>query len=261
MSDKGKAPHPDDGGADERVEGRNPVLEALRGPRKVRRVFISAGSEKKAALKEIITLAGSTGVPVEEIDRRRLDDMSMTSSPQGVVAQVQPYPYLSLGELLDSVKRVILPMVLVLDGVEDPRNLGSLIRTSDAVGMHAVVIAKHRSASVTPVVASASAGAVEHVRLARVPNIAEALRRLKDAGLWTFGAREDADNPYYKADMGLPLAIVLGGEGKGLSRLTVELCDFLVSIPMSGKVDSLNVAVAGAVLMFEAARRRGSGVK
>jgi 23S rRNA (guanosine2251-2'-O)-methyltransferase len=261
MSAKKRAPQAEDIGTDERVEGRNPVLEALRGPRAVRRVFISSGLEKKAALKEIITLAESARVPVEEIDRRRLDDMSSTSAPQGVVARVAPYPYLSLGELLDSLKGATSPMVLVLDGVEDPRNLGSLIRTADATGMHAVVVAKHRSAAVTPVVASASAGAVEHVKLARVPNIAESLRRLKDAGLWVFGAREDADNPYYKADMGLPLAIVLGGEGKGLSRLTVELCDFLISIPMSGNVSSLNVSVAGAVLMFEAAMRRGSGEK
>lgn len=243
-------------GSGERVEGRNPVLEALRGPREVKRIYVGKGAGKSPSIEEIFALAGNAGIPVEEIDRRRLEDMSRTASPQGVIADVEPYTYLSLGELLESVDPATSPMVLLLDGVEDPRNMGSLIRTADAAGVSAVVIGKHRAAAVTPVVASASAGAVEHVRLARVPNIPEALRRLKDKGLWVFGAEEGASTPYYEADLGLPLAIVLGGEGKGLSRLAAELCDFLVSIPMHGRVSSMNVSAAGAVLMFEAARRR-----
>lgn len=245
-------------GMQEQVEGRNPVLEALRGPREVHVVYIASGVGRKGALEEILAACERQGVPVHDIPRQRLDAMAVTNAPQGVVASVAPYRYAELDEILAADGVEAAPLVLVLDGVEDPQNLGSLLRVADAAAANGVIIARRRSASVTAAVAKASAGAVEHVRVAQVSNIASTLTMLKRQGLWVVGAEAKGGVPYWELDMRVPLALVLGGEGKGLSRLARERCDHLAGLPMLGRVSSLNVANAGAVLVYEVVRQRSS---
>ncbi len=245
-------------GIQEQVEGRNPVLEALRGPREVHVVHIASGVGRKGALAEILTACERQGVPVREVSRERLDAMAVTTTPQGIVASVSLYRYAELDEILATGGVAAAPLVLVLDGVEDPRNLGSLLRVVDAAAVDGVILAKRRSARVTAAVAKASAGAVEHVSVAQVSNIASTLTILKRQGFWVVGAEAKGGVPYWEVDLTVPLALVLGGEGKGLSRLVRERCDHLAGLPMLGRVSSLNVANAGAVLVYEAVRQRSS---
>jgi 23S rRNA (guanosine2251-2'-O)-methyltransferase len=240
----------------DQVEGRNPVLEALRGRREVFEVYIAKIADRSQQIEEIITLAKSAGVPVKDASRERIDAMARTRAPQGVIAKLEPYTYLDLAELLVRVSSAQLPLVLLLDGVEDPQNLGALLRVAETAGVDAVVIPSKRSVGVTPVVAKASAGAVEHVVIAQVSSMPAALDRLKGAGLIICGAEADEGVAYHEVDMTVPIGLVLGSEGKGLSRLVRERCDVLASLPMRGSVTSLNVAATGAVLLFEALRQR-----
>jgi len=219
------------------VEGRNPVLEALRGPRSIERLFIADGAVRSGVIADIISLASSADVPISEVPREDIDEMSLTSAHQGVIATVSPYRYSSMEELLPGAPEGGEALLLVLDGVEDPRNFGALIRVADACGAGGVVATRRRSSPLSAVVASASAGAVEHVRIARVSNLNAAIRSMKEKDVWV-------------------AALVLGGEGKGLSRLVGENCDLLVRLPMEGRVSSLNVASAGAVILYEAVRQR-----
>jgi 23S rRNA (guanosine2251-2'-O)-methyltransferase len=240
----------------EQVEGRNPVLEALRGPRRVLEVYLAAGVERKGVVARIISESGRGGIPLSEVPRRRIEEMARTSAPQGVVARVSPYRYARLEEVIPAADSGPA-LLLALDGVEDPHNLGSLLRIADAVAADGVVVARRRSAQVTEAVAKASAGAVEHVRIARVANMARTLSRLKEEGLWIVGAEAEGSVPYWELDLTGPLVLLLGGEGKGLGRLVKERCDFLAGLPMMGGVSSLNVAAAAAVLAYEALRQRG----
>ncbi len=233
------------------------MLEALKGPRKVYVVYVADGLTG-GVIGSVRKLAGEKGVPVKVIPRDDLDRMASTEAAQGVLARVAPYRYFELEDVLAAAKGR-KPLLLALDGVEDPQNLGSLLRVADATGVDGVVVTRRRTAPVGPSVAKASAGAVEHVRLARVSNMAGALEKLKNEGLWVTGADCGSLDPYNTVDMTLPLVVVLGGEGKGLSRLVRERCDFLVSVPMRGRVTSLNVATAGAVLLYEAVRQRAGG--
>jgi 23S rRNA (guanosine2251-2'-O)-methyltransferase len=244
----------------DQVEGRNPVLEALRGPREVHEIYVAKVAERTPEIEEIINLARAAGVPVKDASRDRIDAMSRTSTPQGIIARVEPYRFLDLAELLDGVSSSPLPLVLVLDRIEDPQNLGALLRVAETAGVDAVVVPGKRSAGITPAVAKASAGAVEYVKVARVSSLSAAVERLKAAGLWVAGAEAGEGVPYYELDMTVPLAIVLGSEGQGLSRLVKESCDSLVSLPVKGRVGSLNVSTAGAVLLYEAVRQRTAGV-
>ncbi|MBU4241128.1 MAG: 23S rRNA (guanosine(2251)-2'-O)-methyltransferase RlmB [Actinobacteria bacterium] len=242
--------------SDDRVEGRNPVLEALRGPRDVGRVYIAEGTNRSGIVEEIIGLAGQGGAPVISLSREEFSRMARTSSPQGILASVSRYRYATLDELTGGFKDGRTPLVLILDGVEDPRNFGSLLRVADAVGASGVIIARRRSSPVTAVVAKASAGAVEHVTVAKVASITGTLLRMKDEGLWVVGADAGSDELYYRLDLTVPVAVVLGGEGKGLRRLVKERCDYLARLPMSGRISSLNVSTAAAALLFEALRQR-----
>jgi 23S rRNA (guanosine2251-2'-O)-methyltransferase len=231
----------------ETVYGIRPVVEALEsGRRKVFEVIDAVGSE------EVARAAGARGVEVKRTSRRRIEELARGGAHQGVAARVEPYPYSGLEEILSTPE----PLVLVLDGVTDPRNLGAVLRAADAAGASGVVIPKDRAVGVTAAAVKASAGASEHVRVARVTNLGRALDTMKRAGLWVYAA-EAGGTPYTELDLAGAVALVLGSEGRGVRRLVREGCDGTVSIPMLGAVESLNVSVASAVLLYEARRRRG----
>jgi 23S rRNA (guanosine2251-2'-O)-methyltransferase len=240
--------------------GRNAVREAIKSGRSIDRVLVT--TEHDGSLGEIVTLARERKLVVREVDRKKLDELCMpfghggkTANHQGVVAYAAGVTYCELTDILDLAEvRGEAPFVIVLDGVEDPHNLGSIIRSADCAGAHGVVIGKRRSASVTAAAVKASAGATEYVKIARVVNISAALQQLKSAGLWVAGADMAGGDMRTQALKG-PLALVIGNEGEGLSKLVRDNCDFLVSIPMQGHIDSLNAGVAAAVLMFEKKRQ------
>ena len=240
----------------EMIEGRNAVLEALRAGRALDKVYIARGETDKA-LAHIAGLARERGVSVSDCDRRKLDAMSVTKAHQGVIAVCAVREYASLDDILALAEsRGEAPFVVVCDEISDPHNLGAIIRSAECVGAHGVVIPKRRSAGLTAVVGKTSAGAAEHLPVARVANISAALQELKDRGLWVYGAAAEGSSPMWETDLTGPLALVIGSEGEGLGRLVRERCDFLVSIPLRGKVGSLNASPAAAVLMYEVLRQK-----
>jgi len=234
--------------------GINPVYEALRSSRcQIRDILVAKGKNPQG-LEKIIEEARSKNIIIEEVERSRLNSITKSAHHQGIVGLLTHFEYLNLDDVFQKVSGE--PLLVVLDGLEDPRNLGALIRTANACGVWAVVIPKDRAAGITPVVAKSSAGAVFHTPLVRVVNIPSALRKLKDRGIWVMGATADAETKIFSQDLRIPLALVLGGEGKGMRSLVQRECDFLVSIPMKGKINSLNVSVAGAVILYEILRQR-----
>ena len=238
------------------IAGRQPVLEALRSGRPVEQVVLLHGI-KGSLTERIRTLAEKRGVRVTEVDRKQFRRFSGEATAQGVVALVAEYSYAGIDEILAIAEgRGEPPLLMVLDEIEDPHNLGALIRTAECAGAHGVIIPKHHSASVNQTVAKASSGASLHLPTARVANIAQTLEDLKRRGLWIIGADIAGDRLYYDADYAGPAAIVIGSEGKGMRRLVREKCDVLVRIPLFGKVESLNASVAGALILYEAARAR-----
>ena len=240
----------------EMIEGRNAVLEALRAGRALDKVYIARGETDKA-LAHIAGLARERGVSVSDCDRRKLDAMSVTKAHQGVIAVCAVREYASLDDILALAEsRGEAPFVVVCDEISDPHNLGAIIRSAECAGAHGVVIPKRRSAGLTAVVGKTSAGAAEHLPVARVANISAALQELKDRGLWVYGAAAEGSSPMWETDLTGPLALVIGSEGEGLGRLVRERCDFLVSIPLRGKVGSLNASTAAAVLMYEVLRQK-----
>ncbi|MEW8978308.1 MAG: 23S rRNA (guanosine(2251)-2'-O)-methyltransferase RlmB [Symbiobacterium sp.] len=240
------------------IEGRIPVLEALRAGRTINKLLVAKGA-REGSIREVVARAREAGVIVQEVDRERLDAMARGRNHQGVIALVAPHRYHDLDELLARAAEAGEdPLLLVLDGIEDPQNLGSLLRTADAAGVHGVIIPERRAAAVTPTVAKVSAGAVEYVPVARVTNIARTLETLKEQGYWVVGTHQDAPQLYYEARLTGPLAVVIGSEGKGMSRLVAEKCDVTVRLPMLGHVSSLNAAVAGAILLYEIRRQRST---
>ena len=229
------------------IYGVRPVIEALRSPRReVFEVLQAAGAG------EVAEAANASGVPVMRVDRVRIEELARGGVHQGVVARVGPYPYSGLDEILAAD-----PLVLLLDGVTDPRNLGAILRTADGAGASGVVVPKDRAVGVTAAAVKASAGASEHVRVARETNLRRSIDRMKQNGLWVYAAEGKGGMPYYALDLTGPVALVLGSEGRGIRRLVREGCDGAVSIPMLGTVESLNVSVAAAVLLYEARRQRG----
>lgn len=229
------------------IYGTRPVVEALRsGRRKVFEILDAVGDG------EVAKIAGARNITVRRVSRQQVEDLARGGVHQGVVARVEPYPYSGLDEILAAPD----PLVLVLDGVTDPRNLGAVLRVADGAGASGVVVPKDRSVGVTAAAVKASAGASEHVRVARETNLRRAIDRMKEAGLWVYAA-EVGETPYTKLDLSGPVALVLGSEGRGVRRLVREGCDGTVSIPMLGAVESLNVSVAAAVLLYEARRQRG----
>lgn len=242
------------------VMGRNAVREAIKSGRSIDRILVV--KELDGSLREVIGLARDRNLQIREVDRAKLDELCMPfghggkpGNHQGIVAQVPGVEYCDISDILDVAKeRNEKPFIILLDGVEDPHNLGSIIRSAECAGAHGVIIPKRRSASVTASACKASAGAVEYMKVARVSNLGGAIDRLKDEGLWIAGA-DMAGTAMDKADLKGAIGLVIGSEGEGISRLIKEKCDFLVSIPMVGRIDSLNAAVAAAVLMFEKKRQ------
>ncbi len=240
------------------VEGRNPVLEALRSGQPVRRVLVARG-EHHGAVREILALARAQGVPVEEVAPEDLARCATTRVHQGVIAETAPRGYVEVEDLLAAAERRGEPPFLVLAAeVQDPQNLGSLLRSAEAAGAHGVIVPRHRSAQLTPAVIKASAGAAAHLAVAQTGNLTRCLELLKARGLWVCGADPRGKQAYYEADLRGPLVLVVGSEGRGIPRLVLETCDFLVRIPMKGRVSSLNVAVAAAIILFEVRRQRMS---
>ena len=238
------------------IEGRNAVIEALRAGVAIDKIFIAKG-EADSSLGHIASAAREKGIVVVDADRRKLDGMSRTHSHQGVIAQAAVRAYASVDDILSAAReRGEEPLIVVCDELSDPHNLGAVIRTADAAGAHGVIIPKRRSAGLTAIVGKTSAGAVAHVPVARVPNLPALLKELKEEGIWIFGAAMDGSTPLHQADLKGPAAIVIGSEGSGLGRLVEENCDFTVSIPMFGKINSLNASAAAAVLLYEAVRQR-----
>lgn len=238
------------------IEGRNAVMEALRAGETIDKIFIQKGDTDKT-LGHIASTARAKGIVVVDADRRKLDGMSRTHSHQGVIALAAVREYATVEEILKvAADRNEKPLLVICDEISDPHNLGAVIRTAECAGAHGVIIPKRRSAGLTAVVAKASAGAVAHVPVARVANIASTLKELKDRGIWIFGTDAAGTTALYDADLRGPAAIVIGSEGFGMTRLVTENCDFLVSIPLRGKVNSLNASAAAAVLLYESVRQR-----
>ena len=239
------------------LEGRNAVMEALRAGRTIDKLYLASG-ETDHGLTRIASLAKQAGIVVTQVDRRKLDQMSITHAHQGVIAMVAAHSYVTVEQILQIAKdRGEPPLIVLCDELSDPHNLGAILRTTECVGAHGLVIPKRRSAGLTATVAKASAGAIEYLPVAKVSNMTQTIAQLKQAGIWIYGTAANGAKPLYETDLTGPAAIVIGSEGDGMSRLVAEQCDFLVSIPMKGHIDSLNASAAAAVLLYEALRQRG----
>lgn len=241
---------------DDQVEGRNSVLELLESGKDINKIFISKG-EKHGSINKIIAIAKENKVIIVEKDKRQMEELAQTENYQGVIAIVPPFEYCEIEDILNVAKeRNEDPFVLILDGIEDPHNLGSIIRTAETAGVHGIIIPKRRSASVNSTVNKVSAGAVEHMNIARVTNITDAIDKLKEAGLWICGTDVSTDKYHYNQDLTGSLGIVIGNEGNGISEKVKKNCDFLVKIPMKGKVSSLNASVSAGIIVYEAVKQR-----
>ena len=241
---------------DDQIEGRNSVLELLESGRDINKIFVTRG-EKHGSINKILAIAKERKIIVVEKDKRQMDEIAQEENYQGVIAIVPPYEYVEIEDILEYAKqKQEEPFVLILDGIEDPGNLGSIIRTAETAGIHGIIIPKRRAASVNSTVNKASAGAVEYMKIARVTNISDAIEKLKQAGLWICGTAIDTDKYYYNQDLTGPLAIVIGNEGKGIGDKVKKNCDFLVKIPMKGKVTSLNAAVSTGIIIYEAVKQK-----
>ena len=242
--------------ADGIIEGRNAVIEALRAGTTMDKIYLAKGETDKT-LGHIASKARAQGIVVVEADRRKLDGMSRTHAHQGVIALAAVREYVSVDDILaDAAAKNEPPLIVVCDEISDPHNLGAIIRTAYCAGAHGVIIPKRRSAGLTSVVAKTSAGAVSHMKVARVPNIPSLLKDLKKQGVWVFGTAANGTTGLYDADLKGAAAIVIGSEGDGMTRLAAENCDFLVSIPMKGDLNSLNASASAAILLYEAVRQR-----
>lgn len=240
----------------DQIEGRNAVLELLETGKDINKIFIANG-EKHGSINKIISIAKERKVVIVEVDRAKLNQMAMSDNHQGVIAIVPPFDYCEVEDILEEAsKKQEKPFILILDGIEDPHNLGSIIRTAETAGVHGIIIPKRRAATVNSTVYKVSAGAVEHMKIARVNNLNETIKYLKDNDIWICGTDMDAKNYYYNEKFDGPIAIVIGSEGFGMSRLVKENCDFLVKIPMKGKITSLNASVSAGIVMYEVVKQR-----
>lgn len=242
------------------IYGRNPVIEVLKSGGDIDKIYMLKGADE-GSIKKILSMAKDAGVVVTRVDERKLSDMAGNVNHQGVVAMVTDFEYSTIDEILDYAKeKEEEPFVLILDSIEDTHNLGAIIRTAEASGVHGVIIPKRRSAMVNDTVYKTSAGAVEHMKVARVTNIARAIEELQEKGLWIYGADMDGKEVYYDANMTGNIGLVIGGEDKGISPLIGKKCDVLLKIPMVGKVSSLNASVSAAILIYEIIRQRNKKI-
>lgn len=240
----------------DQVEGRNAVLELLETGKDINKIFILKG-EKHGSINKIISIAKERKIVIVEVERAKLNKIAMSDNHQGVIAIVPPFDYCEVEDILNFAKeKSEKPFILILDGIEDPHNLGSIIRTAETAGVHGIIIPKRRAATVNSTVHKVSAGAVEHVKIARVNNLNETIKYLKENDIWICGTDMDAKNYYYNEKFDGPIAIVIGSEGFGMSRLVKENCDFLVKIPMKGKITSLNASVSAGIVMYEVVKQR-----
>lgn len=237
------------------IEGRNPVIEAIKNDREIDKIMIANGA-KEGSIKKITAMAKEKNIIIQYVDRNKLDEISTSHSHQGVIANVSEYKYFELDELIQNAKdKGEDPFFIILDEITDPHNLGSIIRTADAVGAHGVIIPKRRSVHITPTVAKASAGAVEYVPVCKVTNIVNTIKILKEHGLWIAAADMDGQI-FYEQNLTGPIGLVIGSEGFGISRLVKKNCDYIVKMPMVGNVTSLNASVAGSILLYEIFKQR-----
>lgn len=239
-----------------KIEGRNPVIEALKSGRTIDKILIQSG-ERNGSVKKIIALAREKKIVITEVDKAKLDKMSVTHSHQGVIAFAAAKEYADVSDILEAARnKGEHPFIIIADDLTDPHNLGSVIRTANAAGAHGVIIPKRNSVGLNPVVEKTSAGALEFMPVARVSNLASVIDTLKKENVWVVGADMDGENTIYTHDFSGAVAIVVGSEGKGLSRLVKEKCDFIVRIPMFGQINSLNASVAAALMIYEVVRHR-----
>ena len=240
---------------DDQIEGRNSVLELLESGRDINKIFVTRG-EKHGSINKILAIARERKIIVVEKSQKQMEEMAQEENYQGVIAIVPPFEYVEVEDILAYAnEKQEPPFVLILDGIEDPHNLGSIIRTAETAGVHGIIIPKRRAASVNSTVNKASAGAVEHMKIARVTNITDTIDQLKQAGLWICGTDINAEKYYYNQDLTGPLGIVIGNEGKGISEKVKKNCDFSVKIPMKGKIQSLNAAVSTGIIVYEAVKQ------
>ncbi|MCB2295835.1 23S rRNA (guanosine(2251)-2'-O)-methyltransferase RlmB [Clostridium algoriphilum] len=238
------------------IEGRNAVIEALKSDRTVEYILIAKG-DMVGSISIVIALAKEKGIVTKEVDRRKLDQMSQTSSHQGVIAVVTPYKYFEIDDIFkEALDRGEKPFIIILDEIEDPHNFGSIIRTAEVCGAHGIIIPKRKNVGATPTVYKTSAGAIEHMKIAKVTNINVAIEEIKERGVWVYGADMEAKDYIFNADLTGAVALVIGSEGRGISKLTKEKCDVLVKIPMVGKITSLNASVAGGIIMYEIMKQK-----
>jgi len=238
------------------LEGRNPIREALKAGRQIEKILVAQG-EIEGSVKEIVFKARQKGIIVQEVERLRLDRVTQTGSHQGIIAYVAAKEYCEVEDILEYAKsRNEQPFIVIVDGVTDPQNLGSIIRSAECAGVHGVIIPKRRAVGLTPIVAKASAGAIEYVRVSKVTNISQTMESLKKKGIWVFGASMEGKS-FTKTNLKGAVALVIGSEGEGISQLVKQRCDCLVSVPQLGKIESLNAAVSAAIIMYECVRQRG----
>lgn len=240
----------------DQVEGRNAVIELLESGKDINKLYISKG-DKTGSINKIIAMAKERKVVIVEKDKAQMEKMAQSNNYQGVIAIVPPFEYCEVEDILNYAKeKEESPFILILDGIEDTHNLGAIIRTAETAGVHGIIIPKRRSASVNSTVSKVACGAVEYMKIARVNNIKDSINKLKEAGVWICGTAVDAEDYYFNQDLKGPLGIVIGNEGKGMSETVKKNCDFLVKIPVLGKVQSLNASVSTGIIVYEAVEQR-----
>lgn len=245
-----------DSGREDLVEGRNAVIEALKSDRNVEQILVAKG-DSEGSINVIYALAKEKHIVIKEADRKKLDQMSDTGAHQGVIAIVTPYKYFEIEDILNYAEsKGEKPFIIILDEIEDPHNLGSIIRSAEICGVHGVIIPKRRNVGITPIVYKSSAGAVEYMKIAKVTNINSTIDILKKKGIWIYGADMDGKNYCYENNFLGAIALVIGSEGRGISKLTKEKCDGLVKIPMHGRITSLNASVAAGIIMYEVLKQK-----
>lgn len=240
----------------DQIEGRNSVLELLESGKDINKIFIEKG-EKHGSINKIIGIAKDRKIVIVEVDRNKLNQMAQTENPQGVIAIVPPFNYCEVDDILNEAKsKNEAPFILILDGIEDPHNLGAIIRTAETAGVHGIIIPKRRTCSVNSTVYKVASGAVEHVKIARVNNLNDEIKYLKSKDVWIYGTAIEATKYYYEENLKGAVALVIGNEGEGISRLVRENCDILLKIPMKGHITSLNASVSAGIVMYEVVKQR-----